>query len=288
LTSTTGLDILDGYVYNLHGVTAVDRIKNFIRPIWAIYIKELTIYLQIPFTYLVASIFWLVTGLGFYFILGGTIERSAQINAIATQQIPFDAPYIFLQTFVTNFLAPLCLFFCPLLSMNLWAEERRNGTWELLATAPIYHWQIALSKWLASLTWLGILLLPLIVITAIVVATATPKLNAVLPFLAYGGLFGTMAAILAIGSAISALTKSTVLAALLTFLVVIIWQNIGTLFERWGEPWQTLSKIISPSERGQILSQGVIDLASISAIFSYCFFGLFLTAQILELVRRDS
>ena len=46
----------------------------------------------------------------------------------------------------------LGLFFVPLITMRLFAEEKRTGTIELLTTSPIRDGEVILGKWLAALT----------------------------------------------------------------------------------------------------------------------------------------
>ena len=51
---------------------------------------------------------------------------------------------------VLSNIAVIGLFLIPLIRMRLFAEEKRQGTIELLATSPVHDWEIVIGKWLAA------------------------------------------------------------------------------------------------------------------------------------------
>lgn len=109
----------------------------------AIYRKELQGYFASPLALAVAGVFWLISGFFYITILldpqRGILAQVAAQTAIqqelGTQRPPLDVPYEFLQFFLGT-VASLSLFILPILSMGLYAEERKGGTLELLATSP--------------------------------------------------------------------------------------------------------------------------------------------------------
>src|SRR6476469_7811949 len=126
----------------------------------AIYRKELQGYFASPLAYVVAGVFWILSGFFFVAILlgqDGLIQQAAfsdvqgQPNG-ETQS--FDVPYIFLQLFL-GVMGTLALFVLPILSMGLYSEERKRGTLELLATSPVTNWVVSLGKLLGVLTFLS-------------------------------------------------------------------------------------------------------------------------------------
>lgn len=106
--------------------------------IMAIYRKELQGYFASPLAYAIAAVFWLLSG--FFFVamlLGpeGIIAQAALLDQFGGSE-PVDIAYQFQQLFL-GVIGNLSLFVLPILSMGLYAEERKRGTLELLATSPI-------------------------------------------------------------------------------------------------------------------------------------------------------
>src|ERR1017187_8328627 len=117
------------------------------RSLYAIYRKEMGHYFVSPVAFVLVGLFLFLSG--FFFDL--------YVSA-ANDQSP-DAPTWVLRAFL-GFLALVFLFFLPMVTMGVYAEERKRGTMELLMTSPITETQIVLGKFLASLTLFAIMLLP--------------------------------------------------------------------------------------------------------------------------------
>ena len=123
--------------------------------IMAIYRKELQGYFASPLAYAIAGVFWLITGYFFIAILlgpEGLIQQVAYRDQMGITEPPIDLPYEFLQVYL-RLIGTLSLFVLPMLSMGLYAEERKLGTLELLATSPLTNWAIATGKLLGVLTF---------------------------------------------------------------------------------------------------------------------------------------
>ena len=118
------------------------------RSMYAIYRKEMGHYFVSPVAYVIG---------GFFLFLSGFLFRSVRERR-QTSRAP-DAPTWVLRAFL-GFLALVFLFFLPMLTMGVYAEERKRGTMELLMTSPITELQIVLGKFLASLTLFAAMLLP--------------------------------------------------------------------------------------------------------------------------------
>jgi ABC-2 type transport system permease protein len=248
----------------------------------AIYRKELQGYFGSPFIYIIAGVFWLMMGIIFFLILYTVGQQEAQQ---ASMGLPFDSPSIILQSFLTT-LWGLFQVFLPMLSMGLYTEERKRGTLELLATSPITNWCVALGKWLAVLTVVATLLLPLMLYEFMTFNTAKPPMNYGVMLFGHASLLLAAGAILAVGLFISSLTDSAILSVILTFAFVIflfIVDGLASvlqgqlLAEVWGH--------ISPSQSITTLMQGVVDGKAIILLLSYIVFGIFLTAQSIDALR---
>lgn len=259
--------------------------------ILAIYRRELQSYFASPLAYIIAGVFWLLGGFFLAAILLGPQGMIAQIAAAdQAQQMgmsatpPFDVAYEFLKAYV-GLLGSLSMFVLPMLSMGLYTEERKQGTLELLATSPITNWAVALGKLLAVLTFYIAMVLPLMVCQAIALGAANPPLGPGVFLLSHLGLGLLAASVLSLGMFISSLTGSTVLAAVMTFaLILLLWlvdAVAGGLSGGLGAALGHLSLLKHFTD----FSEGVFDTSSLVLFLSYIVLGLYLTAQSVETLR---
>ena len=128
-----------------------------------------------------------------------------------------------------NTMSVVLLFIIPMLTMGLFAEEKKRGTIELLLTTPVGYCEVIAGKYLASLTFLLILLLANFITILPLFIFSQPDLNPILS--GYLGLFLYGMTLLAIGLFISTLTENQIVAVVITFgvslsLFVIELKNI--------------------------------------------------------------
>lgn len=247
--------------------------------ILAIFRKELHGYFASPLAYIIAGIFWLIAGYFFIVLLfdeGSVIQEVAKREQMGLTLPPIDVAYIFLRDFF-SLMGTIVLFILPMLSMGLYAEEKKLGTLELLATSPISNLAIALGKLLGVLTFFMTLLIPLVIYQLIVFSAADPSLGPMVPLLAYLGLILLASAVLSLGMFISALTEHNLIAALFTFaLVLLLWviDLIADNLDGWlGEILAHLSLLTHYDN----LIQGILTTSSLMLFLSYVILGLFLT-----------
>ncbi|MBL1202662.1 ABC transporter permease [Nostoc linckia z18] len=256
----------------------------------AIYRRELQSYFVSPLAYGIASVFWFVAGLFFVMILvgpNGIFAAAATLDLQAQQGLPtptIDFAYEFVRAYLDS-MGGLLLFILPILSMGLYAEERKRGTLELLATSPITNWAVAVGKLLGVVTFFITMIVPVLVLEAIAISGSNPPMTPSVPFVGHFGLILLAAAILSIGMFISSLTDSTILAAVLTFAVILsllffdaIAKNIpGSVGEALG--------YLSLLKHYNTLIQGIFDTSALILFASYIFLGVFLTAQSIDALR---
>lgn len=259
-----------------------------INNVLAIYRKELRGYFKAPLAFVIASIFWLLAGLFFLFILQSVVEETAKFDVLQSQlneaSPAVDVPGAILQSFL-GVMGSLALVILPILSMGLYAEERKRGTLELLATSPITNWAVALGKLMAVLTFFITLVLPIVVLEALTFGSADPPVSIGVLLISHLGLVLLAAAILSLGLFISSLTDSVILAAILTFAVILLLWILDLLAESLGGPLGGMLNHLSLLKHYATLSQGVVDSSSIILFMSYVILGLFLTAQSIDLFR---
>lgn len=252
----------------------------------AIYRKELQSYFASPFTYVITGVFWFISGLFFAAILLGPTGVIAQVAA--QDQFgggaPVDVPGQFLIVYL-GVIGSLSLFILPMLSMGLYAEERKRGTLELLATSPITNWAVAVGKLLGVLTFFFTMTVPLLIYEAIAFVAADPPANPVLLLVAHGGLLLLAAAVLSLGMFISSLTDSTILSAVLTFgLMLMLWVTDLIASGVQGPVGEAIGHLSLLASYGNLI-QGIVETSDLVLFASYIVLGIFLTAQSIELLR---
>lgn len=251
--------------------------------IMAIYRKELLGYFASPFAYIIAGVFWLLSGVLFLQTLATTIADASFRDQMGSPA-SIDVPYVVLGNFLF-WMAIISLFLLPMLSMGLYAEERKRGTLELLATSPITNWAVALGKLLGVLSFFVAMVLPLLVYEAIALGSADPPMSPTLFLLGHGGLILLGAAILSLGMFISSLTDSTILSAILTFVLVVFLLIVNWLADRFQGPVGDVLEHLSLLRHYGNFIQGIFDPSSVVLFLSYVVLGLFLTAQSIEAFR---
>ena len=251
--------------------------------------RELQGYFAAPLAYIVAAIFWFISGLFFVEILigeQGIIQQVALSERMGVELGSIDVASEFISSFLA-ILGSLSLLTVPILSMGLYAEEKKRGTLELLATSPITNWAVALGKLLAVVMLFGFMILPTLIYEAIAFSATQPALAPQIPLVAHLGLILLATSLLSWGMFISSLTNSTILAAIITFgLVLLVW-IIELIANNLGTFGQEIMLQLSLIESYSNLVQGTVSISDFILFFSYIFSGIFLTAQSIHYLRLN-
>ena len=223
--------------------------KNHFLGCKAIMKRELTGYFITPVAYVFIVIFLILSGV-FTFQFGNFFDRGQ------ADLLPFF-----------TFHPWLYLFLIPAVSMRLWSEEHKAGTTELLMTLPITKLGTVLGKFLAAWTFTAIALVLTFPIWVTVNALGKPD-NGVILFSYIGSLF-MAGGFLAIGSAVSAATRSQVIAFVVTAVICFVFLLIGDdSVLRFVSSWAPDSIVETISSfsflaRFEAISRGVIDLRDV-------------------------
>ncbi len=165
-------------------------------------------------------------------------------------------------------------------------EEKRRGTIELLLTTPVGNFQAMMGKYLASLTFLVIMLLGTALTIGVLFLYGNPELKPVL-----GGYLGLLlygAALLSVGLFISTLTENQIVAVVLTFGVILaLWLIDSFSASAVGLTRDVLSYLSVIGHLDDFI-KGVIDTSHVIFYLTFAFFGLFLTYRSLESMRWKS
>src|SRR5262249_40909922 len=190
----------------------------------AVYRREMGRYFVSPIAYIVVGVFFLFFGWVFYCILTFFIQQSVTAQMRAMQfggPQPMDVPGLVIQNFF-GIVSTIILFLLPMLTMGIYAEERKRGTMELLMTSPLTEFQIVLGKFLAGLTLFLVMLGPTMIYQIIMASYAEPSIPWSVLWSGYLGLVLLGAVLIALGAFISSLTESQIIAGVATFAVFLL------------------------------------------------------------------
>lgn len=266
------------------------------RAFLAIFKREVIHYFTSPIAYVVLVIFAFLSAwfycIGFLFQFSEYCEQYPMIQ-MQMQQNPMMARDLpvpnFTELIIPSFFGTLSIvliFLVPLLTMRAISEEKRQGTIELLYTYPLTDLQVVLAKYLASLVVFFLMVLLLVVYLMIPdifkpeggVLDWKPALSALLGFFLFGS------ACIAIGFIFSALTENQIVAAALTFTVLLFMWVVGWAAQGDNIPenWKKVAEAVSLTNRSQDLYKGLIHLSDI--VFYLCVMvgSLFITMRSLE------
>ncbi|MBZ4398956.1 ABC transporter permease [Myxococcus sp. MISCRS1] len=256
--------------------------------------KELSLYFTTPWAY---GVFTAMVALSSFFFVG-LLERFQQVQEMARRtnwsQLPEDfTAYRNLTDGVVvqlwGIVIIITLFVAPFLSMRLFAEEKRNKTLELLMTAPVRPIEIVLGKYLGGVgiicATLGLTLVFPVVLSAFGKADSGTALEWSTVMLGYGGILLWGATCMAVGMFISALTESQMLAAFLTFAVLLPWMLLSGVAQGAEEPARSVLMHLSFDAQLQNLLKGILDVKSFVFFASVIVFSLVLTHRTVEARR---
>jgi ABC-2 type transport system permease protein len=254
----------------------------------AVFQKELKYYFVSPIAYVVLTVFLVISGYFFYNILSIFLERS-MFAAMQSQQFGGPPPSIDVPSLVSrNFfgvLSTVILFMLPMITMATFADEKRRGTMELLLTSPITNLQVILGKFLASLSFFAVMLLPTLLYLIFVIAFSSPKMTWGPILSGYLGLLLLGGSLISLGIFISTLTENQIVAASVTFGAFLILWVIDLSARSGGTTLQEVLGYLSILNHFEDFSKGVIDTSSLVIYASFIFLGLFLTFRSIESLR---
>lgn len=253
------------------------------RGLYAIYRKELGHYFVSPIAYVVVGLFLFLSGFFFNTYLVEVMQEAMQ--AMEGMMVPaFDGPSQVLRVFL-GLIALLLLFFMPMLTMGVYADERKRGTMELLMTSPIRETDIVLGKFFASLTLFAAMLFPtaLYVFYMYLHATPVPPLRIVLA--GYLGVLLFGGSLLALGSFLSSLTENQIIAAVLTFGAFLLLWALDFGSQTAGTPAGQVIHYLSVINHYEDFTQGIIDTSAVVYYVSFMALFLFLTVRSIDSMR---
>src|ERR1035437_2737677 len=167
--------------------------------VWIICRKELHSYFVSPVAYLLLVMFAVIFGFFFWNVLGAVVYYSME-SQMSGEPFPMNINEQIVRPLLSN-INVIGLFFIPMITMRLFAEEKRTGTFELLATSPVRDIEVIVGKWLAAVALYAAMLGISIVSMATLFAYGKPDWRPMV--VGYVGLLLQGGCLLAIGTYIS-------------------------------------------------------------------------------------
>lgn len=242
--------------------------------------KELRSFFLSPLAYVIIALFTFLNG---WLFSGIVTAMRMRVNQHSLVYNLFDSGWFWMGYF----------FLFPLLTMRLFAEEKKLGTLETLLTAPVRTSQVVLAKFVATTILYIVIMLPIFTffflfedITGESAAFQRGAFYGAAAILLLVGIFN-----IAIGCFASSLTSNQLIAAMITFVVVVLHYFIGFIHYFGAKlPSELLDKVtyFSTVEHRHLFTEGLIDSRPIVYYLSSAVVMLFLTHQVLERRRWQS
>ena len=252
------------------------------RHVLAIAGRELRSLLSTPVAYVLFAVYMVFAGYIFFLSLEFFL---VQIQQVQMARLAPDQLQQLMSQFNLNdrVIAPsmgtfsfVFVLLVPVLTMRAFAEERANGTIELLLTSPLTAWEVVLGKYLGVLGVVGILIALTALYPALLMAYGDPE-----PLQTLGGLLGLFlygALLAALGCFVSSLTRSQTLAAAVSMVAGLMLLLIDVVAEIAGTgPLAELLRYLGIRAHFDQALQGVITTPDLGYFTVVIVFFLMLT-----------
>ncbi|MCP9450238.1 MAG: ABC transporter permease [Nitrospira sp.] len=252
-------------------------------PVQAVIAKELRGYFVSPIVYVVGSVFLFIFGFLAYIYVKFTGAQAIQLMQLQGGMAQINLNDLVFRNLFASMRFVL-LIVLPILTMRLFAEERKLRTFEFLLTSPIGIHEIVAGKFMSVLLiYLGLLGLTGLVPTVLMLFSDfdwNPVLTGYLGMVLLGALF------LSVGLFASALTENQIVAAFVGFGTLLTFWLISGLGALLGDT--TAGRVVSYlsfMEHYDRLVRGLIDTADLVYFGSGLALMLFLTYRVVESAR---
>ncbi len=242
---------------------------------WALWQREASSNFRTSIAYVVGVLFLLTTGFSFWMVSAHLAQGAVEGELTS---LLFGSPWFWLAMLIVT----------PLLTMRLFAEERRSGTFEVLMSAPVTETEVVLAKFAGAFSSFLLLWIPTLAYVAIL-----RRCGGQLPELDWGavaaGYLGTAligAFFLAVGLLGSMLTRHQVVAAMVCLAALGLLLTAGLLpFYVHSGPIQRFARVVSAPLHMADFAAGVVDSRTIVWYLGATILLLFISIRILEARR---
>ena len=244
------------------------------RNIWTIAKREYDNYFNSPLAYAVAFAMLFMLGLYFSLILYVTSEQ-AMMGGGPPESTMLNWLFVFLMIFLS-----------PALTMRLISDEARMGTLELMLTAPVRDFELVAGKWLGSLLFVFSIALVTLIYPLIINNFVQPSIDWLVVLSSYLGLLLVCAALLALGTGISAIFTNQFAAFFVTLgLFFFLWFMVSLPASYLPVGGDVFNYLSLSTHFAQSMNNGTINLGDIVYYLSLTALGLFAGTTAVEIRR---
>lgn len=249
------------------------------RGFFPVYSKEMYRIFASPIFYVVAFIFLTLAGYFFYSAVAyySLLSFQAGRNPFLAQQLNLGE--MVLEPFFGS-IGIVLLLMVPLITMRLFAEEKKTGTVELLLTYPISDRGAVLGKFTAALSVVALMLTGTLPAMVVLSAFTTAPWATILS--GYLGLVLMSSAFVSLGVLASSLTQNQIVAAAITFGAALLLWIIGWARTLAGQEVGSVFVYLSLLSHFESFTKGVLDSRDILYYGLFVTLFLFATLRVLE------
>lgn len=253
--------------------------------VWTIFKREVRQAFVAPNLYVMAGLFLAFSSVLFLNILTFFTQLSA--NASVREQFGYGSlnATMFVINNLFGFINFIMLFLVPVVTMRLLAEEKRDGTYDLMRAQPVREWEILLGKYLAGLAITGTLIVMTLLYPLATVYVGGGNWGVVewkVVLSCYIGLGLVAAAFVAFGVFASAITENQIVASVVTFLGLLFLYLAGNLGAESSAWWAKALTHISIQFQSEKFTEGQIQVSNLAYFALFAGFFLFAAARVME------
>ena len=254
------------------------------RNILAVAGKELRAYFHSPIAYLVMTVYAALCGFFFYSFIATYVVQTFRMQAMGGMGVPpMSLNEFIIRPLFDGILTVVLLLLLPLITMRLYAEEKRSGTIELLLTSPLTDLQIIFGKFLGAVALYVVLMILTFLYVGLLFVYGNPNLKPLLAqalgLLLYGG------ALLALGMWFSTFTKNQIIAGSVGLAVFLLLYVLDWVSSYSSSAAGRVMSYMALTPHFENFAKGVIDLRDLVYYLSVIALGIFLTARSVEALK---
>lgn len=174
------------------------------------------------------------------------------------------------------------LFLMPAITMRMWAEERKSGSFEILVTLPVRSYELVMGKFLSCLLFMILIMVLTVTVPLTIWEVGSPDPGPIIG--GYLGIIFLGSSFLAIGLWVSSLAINQIVAFILgvsfSFILLIIGEDL--VISRVPEGLIPLFQILGLGRHFQSISRGVVDTRDIIYYLSVIGFFLYLNTRVID------